>query len=151
MRARTYISATIAALAMTTIGAGVANAGSPSVDPTPYLVNGTAYFSVGSVNCDIQSNGDVGCDIPAGIAKWYDVIPVTDLAIDLPFLPAHPTFGLLGPHGRPGSLGLPASYGDAGSSITYAGATCSGGGRGGIYCTSKGHSFAFGWSGTQTT
>jgi hypothetical protein len=131
-------------------------------DVTPYLIGDTAYFSVGSVSCGIHANGDVGCDIPAGMAKWYDVIPVTDLAIDAPFLPAHPTFGVLGPHGRQASPQLPdpngygsiLSYGSTisyGNAISYAGATCFGGGRGAIRCSSKGHSFSFGWSGTQTS
>ncbi|MBF6192631.1 MULTISPECIES: hypothetical protein [Nocardia] len=67
---------------------------------------------------------------------------VYDLAIDLPFLPAHPTFGLTGPHGRADSPPIEGT-------LTNGGASCTGGGRGALLCTSKGHSFSFGWSGTQ--
>jgi len=153
MKARTFVGATIAALAISTAGAAVANATpgeATSVDVAPYLVGTTAYFTVDGANCGIQASGAVGCDIPAGVAKWFDVIPITDLAIDLPFLPAHPTFGLVGSYGRPGSLALP-DPGGYGSIISYAGATCSGGGRGAVSCSSMGHSFSFGWSGTQTS
>ncbi|MBY8861341.1 hypothetical protein K7711_33035 [Nocardia sp. CA2R105] len=150
MKARTFVGVAVAAVAVSMAGTAGANAAPPSVDVTPYLVGTTAYFSVDGANCSIESNGDVGCDIPAGMAKWYNVIPVTDLAIDLPVLPAHPTFGLFGQHGRAGSPVLPEGDG-YGSTISYAGATCSGGGRGAISCSSKGHSFSFGWSGTQTS
>lgn len=150
MKARTFVGVAVATLAVSMAGTAVADAASPGVDVTPYMVGTTAYFSADGANCSIQSNGDVGCDIPAGMAKWYNVIPVTDLSIDLPFLPAHPTFGLVGQHGRAGSLALPQGDG-YGSTISYAGATCSGGGRGAVSCSSKGHSFSFGWSGTQTS
>lgn len=150
MKARTFLGAAVAALAVSMTGVGAANAAPPTVDVTPYLVGTTAYFSVDGANCGIQANGAVGCDIPAGMAKWYNVIPITDLSIDVSFLPAHPTFGLFGPHGRAGSPALPEGDG-YGSTISYAGATCSGGGRGAISCSSMGHSFSFGWSGTQTS
>ncbi len=158
MKIRTLIGGTIAAVALSMAGGAVATAApattataATAVNPADYLVGDTVYFSIGSVNCSMHTNGDVGCDIPAGIANFYG-LPITNLAIDLPFLPAHPTFGLTGPLGRPDSRSLdvgPAADGyDYGGVINYGGATCSGGGRGAITCSSKGHSFSFGWSGT---
>ncbi|MET7771758.1 hypothetical protein [Nocardia sp. NPDC005366] len=151
MRVPSVIGATIAALALSMGGAATANAApiqAADIEVSPYLVGDSVYFSVGDVNCAMHANGDVGCDIPAGIAKWFNIIPVTDLAIDIPFLPAHPSFTT---HGRPGSPGLPSDANGYASTISYGGATCFGGGRGAIGCSSKGHSFSFGWSGTQTT
>ncbi|MGN2637830.1 hypothetical protein ACWEKT_24915 [Nocardia takedensis] len=109
-----------------------------SASPSP-VAEETVYFSFSGSNCAIRPNGDVGCDIPGGTNLFG--FTVHDLAIDLPFLPAHPTFGLVGPHGRPGSPPIDGS-------LTNGGATCTGGGRGALLCTSKGHSFSFGWSGT---
>ncbi|WP_405487919.1 hypothetical protein [Nocardia sp. NBC_00511] len=144
------IAAGAAAVLLT--GNGIA-AASPQdeVNVADYLIGDTAYFSSTDSLCSIDKSGNVGCDIQPGVAKWLNMIPVTDLAIDVSFLPAHPTFGVFGPHGRSDSRDLgqgPVGYG---STIDYAGATCHGGGRGGITCSSKGHSFSYGWSGTQTS
>ncbi|WP_227984676.1 hypothetical protein [Nocardia spumae] len=161
MKIRTFIGAAAAAVAVAGVGTGVASAdpfvaaNGPTVqNPADYLVGDTVYFSAGYANCSMRPNGDVGCDISPGIANLWG-IPITNLAIDLPFLPAHPTFGLTGALGRPGSRSIgsgPAADGyDYGGTISYGGATCSGGGRGAVSCTSKGHSFNFGWSGTNLT
>ncbi len=161
MKIRALIGGSLAAVAISMFGAGAATA-APEISPTAgtvlnpadYLVGDTVYFSAGYANCSMHPNGDVGCDINPGVANLYG-IPINNLAIDLPFLPAHPTFGLTGPLGRPGSRSIdpgPAADGyDYGGTINYGGASCSGGGRGAITCYSKGHSFNFGWSGTNLT
>ncbi|MEV0354916.1 hypothetical protein AB0H71_02535 [Nocardia sp. NPDC050697] len=151
MKISSALGAAVAVLAVTAGAAGTAGAApirAAEVELSPYLAGDTVYFSTGGVNCAIHANGDVGCDIPPGVARWFDLFPITDLAIDIPFLPAHPAFRT---HGRPGSPQLPPGPNGYASTISYAGATCYGGGRGGTGCSSKGHSFAFGWSGTQTT
>ncbi|MCX4091372.1 hypothetical protein [Nocardia sp. alder85J] len=153
MRARTMLGAAVAAAGLSVAGGAVAGAAPMraadlQVDVAPYLVGDTVYFSAGGANCSIHPDGSAGCDIPAGIAKWYNILPVTDLVIDIPFLPAHPEWVQ---HGQPGSLSLPSDANGYDSTISYAGASCYGGGRGAIGCTSKGHSFSFGWSGTQTS
>ncbi|MFE3752887.1 hypothetical protein ACFXO9_01130 [Nocardia tengchongensis] len=148
MKIRAFAGMAVAAAAISLVGTGTASA--DAVNPGDYLIGDTAYFNVGPAQCSIKADGSAGCDIAAGIAKWLNIIPVTDLAIDMAFLPAHPTFGVFGHYGRADANTLPQGNG-YGSTITYAGATCSGGGRGAIQCTSKGHSFSFGWSGTTTT
>ncbi|WP_157172431.1 hypothetical protein [Nocardia pneumoniae] len=143
MKARTLLGSVVAAAAVSMAGSAVAAAAPTQIanqDPAEYLVGDTVYFAYASSNCAIRPNGDVGCDIPFGTNLYG--FPIYDLAIDLPFLPAHPTFGLVGAHGRPGSQPIAGT-------INYAGASCTGGGRGALTCTSKGHSFSFGWSGTQ--
>lgn len=148
MRMRAFAGMAVAAAAISMVGASTANA--DAVNPNDYMIGDTVYFNTGPAQCSIKSDGTAGCDIAPGIAKWLNMIPVTDLAIDVPFLPAHPTFGVFGPYGRSDASTLPQGNG-YGSTISYAGATCSGGGRGAIQCNSKGHSFSFGWSGTTTT
>ncbi|MBY8864073.1 hypothetical protein K7711_46975 [Nocardia sp. CA2R105] len=147
MRMRAFVGAAAAAAAMSMLGVTTAHA--DAVNPNDYMIGDTVYFNVGYAQCSIKPDGTTGCDIAPGIAKWLGIVPVSDLAIDVAFLPAHPTFGLLGPYGRSDAKSLPNS--EFSSTISYAGATCSGGGRGGVGCTSKGHSFSFGWSGTTTT
>ncbi|UGT62591.1 hypothetical protein [Nocardia asteroides] len=130
MRIRTLLAAPVLAAALAAPGMQAA-AAQPS---------DTVYFSYGGSNCAIRATGDVGCDIPGGTNLFG--FTVHDLAIDLPFLPAHPTFGLFGPHGRAGSAPIDGT-------LSNGGASCTGGGRGALFCTAKGHSFSFGWSGTQ--
>jgi hypothetical protein len=152
-RAGASVAATaVAAVAVSMSGAGVANAAVP-VDPSGYLSNGTVYFSYSNMaNCAIESNGNVGCDSIGAPITWFG-IPVTNVSIDLPFLPAHPALGPLGTHGQPGSRQLSGTspgpgqaYGQDGS-ITYAGTTCVVGSmRAEVTCTAKGHSFGFGFS-----
>ncbi|MFE3189438.1 hypothetical protein ACFXHA_10545 [Nocardia sp. NPDC059240] len=141
-----FVGVAIAAAAVSLTGTGTAGA-----DTNDYLIGDTVYFNSGPAQCSIRPNGDVGCDIASGIATWLGVIPVTDLVIDVSFLPAHPTFGAFGPHGRADARTLDQGPNGYGSTVSYAGATCSGGGRGGTSCQAKGHSFSFGWSGTQTS
>ncbi|WP_330179008.1 hypothetical protein OHB26_21145 [Nocardia sp. NBC_01503] len=151
MKVRAFFGVAMAAAAVALAGTSVAHADSDEVNVNDYLIGDTAYFNTGIASCSIKANGDVGCDIQSGIAKWLNIIPITDLAIDMPFLPAHPTFGAFGHYGRSDAQvlgGGPIGYG---STINYAGASCHGGGRGGFSCTAKGHGFSFGWSGTQTS
>ncbi|MVU78622.1 hypothetical protein GPX89_15370 [Nocardia sp. ET3-3] len=150
MRMRAFAAMACAAAALSLVGTGTGTATADAVNPGDYMIGDTVYFNAGPAQCSIKSDGTTGCDIAPGIAKWLNIIPVTDLAIDVPFLPAHPTFGVFGHYGRADANTLPQGDG-YGSTITYAGATCSGGGRGAIQCTAKGHSFNFGWSGTTTT
>lgn len=159
MNMRAVIAGSVAAIAISMAGGAVAGAepfvaaNGPTVqNPADFLVGDTVYFNAGYANCSIHPNGDVGCDISPGIATLFGV-PINNVAIDLPFLPAHPTFGLTGPLGRAGSRPFdpgPSVDGyDYGGVITYGGATCSAGGRGAVQCSSKGHTFNFGWSGTN--
>ncbi|MGV9674870.1 hypothetical protein ACWDSJ_06295 [Nocardia sp. NPDC003482] len=134
MKIKYLAGSALFAAALTMAGGAVAGAA-----PAQAVDNDTVYFSYAGSNCSIHANGDVGCDIPGGTNLYG--IQVPDLAIDLPFLPAHPTFGLTGPHGIAGSPQISGT-------LTNGGASCTGGGRGALYCTSKGHSFSFGWSGT---
>lgn len=129
-----------AALAMSLTGAGVASAidypAPVPVSPDAYLQGDTVYFSSGSLNCSIKPTGVVGCDIVGG--QFLTQVPfspkVYDIAIDVPWFPAHPTFGIGGPHGRAGSKQLEGS-------VSYGGANCQVGFKGALTCTSMGHSF----------
>ncbi|WP_159846878.1 hypothetical protein [Nocardia sp. CY41] len=159
MNARICLGAVVAAVGVTMTGTTVAAAApdmnNPNLiqaDPADFMVGDTVYFSgwLGSSNCAIHPNGDVGCDLSPGHTLW-GIVPISDVAIDVPFLPAHPTFGLGGPHGRPGSrwiTDVPRPEGKVyqGTRISYAGVICIGGlPRGaGVACTSKGHSFTDG-------
>ncbi|MGY2121089.1 hypothetical protein ACW9HJ_06510 [Nocardia gipuzkoensis] len=135
MNIRNFAAPAVLAAALTLAGTAVASAA-----PAQTVDDGTVYFRYASSNCAIHSNGDVGCDIPYGTNLFG--FTIYDLVIDLPFLPAHPTFGLTCPHGRADSPPIAGT-------LTNGGASCTGGGRGALVCTSKGHSFSFGWSGTQ--
>lgn len=140
---RRIAAVAVALLAMIALaapaGAQEINFEPPAVDPGRYLVGDTAYFSVHSWNCSIRPNGDVGCDIPGG--AFMVQVPfapkVYDVAIDLPFLPAHPTFGIGGPQGRAGSPELTGT-------LHHAGVKCTFGFKGAFSCHSKGHSFGCG-------
>ncbi|TSD99208.1 hypothetical protein FOS14_12640 [Skermania sp. ID1734] len=125
------------------------------VDPNQYLVGDTAYFDLGDgTECAIYPTGNVGCAFPQPIALTITGSPVrpmvTNLVIDVPWLPAHPEPGFTG---RSGSrqLGVPVTdangntIGWRGAEISYAGASCGNGGeRGGWGCSSKGHHFGGG-------
>ena len=140
---RSFTKATLigaAALSLSLTGAGVASAidfPAPSkTDVGPYLQGDTVYFTAIGLNCSMTPTSVVGCDIPNGM--FLTQVPtspkVYDIAIDVPWFPAHPTFGIGGPHGRPGSAPLDGS-------ITFAGASCQIGFKGSLTCTSMGHSF----------
>lgn len=153
MQARTFLSAAVAAVAISLAGNAVASAddGLTEADPADFMVGDTVYFSdwLGSPTCAIHANGDVGCDLSSGSRLW-GVLPIADVTIDVPFLPAHPTFGLAGRHGQPGSRWITDVPRDdrvyAGTRLSYAGATCIGGRPKGapLTCTSKGHTFTLG-------
>ncbi|WP_460728507.1 hypothetical protein [Nocardia heshunensis] len=154
MNARTFLGAAVASVALIIAGNGVASAdiGLTEADNSQFLDGDTLYFSdwLGSSNCAIHANGDVGCDLGPGQSLW-GIIPIGDVVIDNSVLPAHPTFGLGGQHGRPGSRWITDVPRDAnvyqGTRIDYAGVTCIGGlPRGGLNCTSRGHKFTLGSS-----
>ena len=130
----------ITAATMSVVGAGTASAvdypAPVPVDPAAFLQGDVAYFSTGAANCSITPAGVVGCDLPGG--EYLTQIPfapvVYDVAIDVPWFPAHPTFGIGGPRGRAGSTPL-------GGSLSYGGATCYIGFKGSLNCSSMGPSF----------
>ncbi|MGU3434998.1 hypothetical protein ACNHUS_18520 [Actinomycetes bacterium M1A6_2h] len=129
-----------AALSLSLSGAGIASAidypTTPVVSPDAYLQGNTVYFTSSGLNCSMAPNGVVGCDIPGGM--FLTQVPtspkVYDIAIDVPWFPAHPTFGIGGPRGHGGSTQLEGS-------LTYGGANCQVGFKGALTCTSMGHSF----------
>lgn len=158
MTARKYLWAAVTAAALTLAGNGVASADSGVLEANnaDFLVGDTLYFSdwLGATTCAITADGNVGCDLGPG-SKLWGVLPITDMVIDSSFLPAHPTFGLTGRHGQPGSRWLtdvPRPDGNvyAGTRFDYAGATCLGGQPRGaaLTCSSKGHTFTLGQSAT---
>ncbi|MBF6175801.1 hypothetical protein [Nocardia blacklockiae] len=120
---------------------------------------GTIYFAAGSTNCSIDSNGTVGCDFAVPQRLSYRIsdnvytpaIPVTQVVIDIGWLPAHPGFG--GTHTLPGGnpplSQVATGQGTWGSYIDYAGAHCESGFHGSFTCSSKGHSWSD-WSGNLT-
>ncbi|MBL1073065.1 hypothetical protein JK358_01520 [Nocardia sp. 2] len=144
-KAGTFLGAALLSAAAVVSGSGTASA-STWVDPAEYLVGDTVYFAGTMGGCTIKPNGDVGCDLN-GTGTWY-FIPVKDLAIDVAFLPAHPTFGAFGRYSRPGAKGMPMNET---SMINYAGATCvnSPAPEYRITCDSKGHGFSYGVGGTR--
>ncbi|MGB6182350.1 MAG: hypothetical protein WBF79_14000 [Rhodococcus sp. (in: high G+C Gram-positive bacteria)] len=141
MRALVKAACVVAAtVSLSVMGSGTASAidypAPVPVDVGPYLQGDVAYFSSGSANCSITPAGVVGCDITSG--AFLTQLPfaprVYDVAIDVPWFPAHPTFGIGGPRGRGGSTPLAGS-------LTYGGATCLVGFKGALFCSSMGHSF----------
>ncbi|MGW4121739.1 hypothetical protein [Nocardia sp. NPDC004711] len=155
VRINTALAAAALAVAAASISSSaVANAETVVANPADYLVGDTVYFAYSNLaSCAIRPNGDVGCDITNYDMRWYG-LPISNISIDVPFLPAHPALGPLGLHGRPGSPQLtgggpvPGSNSPYGpdASLTYGGATCTGSGfRGVVSCTSKGHHFNFGF------
>ncbi|MVU82915.1 hypothetical protein GPX89_37475 [Nocardia sp. ET3-3] len=151
MNARTFFGAALAVVALTMTGNGVASAdvGLTEANNADFLDGDTLYFAdwLGTTTCAIHANGDVGCDLQPGYTL-FGFIPVSDVVIDsTPILPAHPTFGLGGTHGRAGSRWITDVPRDGsvyqGTRIDYAGVTCIGGlpHGGALNCTSKGHKF----------
>ncbi|QIS10123.1 hypothetical protein [Nocardia arthritidis] len=119
----------------------------------------TVYFSYGpEVNCAITGDGTVGCDVSPGY--WLSLpvadrsipvpfVPVRQVVIDQPWLPAHPgsaigAFTL--PGGNPFLGTIKTGEGYASIWVDHAGATCTITGfhysGPGLSCSSKGHSFA---------
>lgn len=151
----TVVGSALAIAALSMFQLPAANADTVVVNPADYMIGDTVYFTYGNLAyCAMHSNGDVGCDIANGTMNWYG-FQVSNISIDLPFLPAHPAFGPVGTHGVPGSAVLSGGGAAPGSnnpygpdaSITYGGATCTGSGfRGEVSCASKGHQFSFGFT-----
>ncbi len=145
-RIGTAIAGTVAvAAAITMFGTPVASADTVA-NPSNYLVGNTVYFSYIGADCAMQSDGWVGCDLTGQTMNWAG-FPVSNISIDLPFLPAHPAFGPLGTHGRAGSRTLDNPVYGTNTTLTYGGATCTTSNfRGEISCTSQGHNFNYGFS-----
>lgn len=133
------VAVAAAGAAAMVLSAGTASADeyAPAQNPADYLQGDTAYFSYGSAaNCAMHPGGIVGCDLPNGmIMSQVPFTPrVYDVQIDVPWFPAHPTFGIGGPRGRAGSTPLQGT-------LSYGGATCEIGVKGQLTCTSMGRSF----------
>ncbi|WP_040795273.1 hypothetical protein [Nocardia higoensis] len=117
----------------------------------------TKHFSVGSVQCAIFGNGTVGCDLPSPTPLTYGQLPfsfpVSEIVIDLPWLPAHPTFtpgaAYTLPGGNPPLSEVRTSDGQWGPIIEYAGVNCAVGFHGSFGCTAGGRGFTM-WSGRIT-
>ncbi|BDT92958.1 hypothetical protein [Nocardia sputorum] len=143
MKRSTKFAGAVAAVAVAPILA----AGSAQADP------GTVYFSVGSMNCAIFADGSLGCDFAAPLRLSYYVgdtyvpvpVPVNEIAIDQPWLPAHPTFDPATPYTLPG--GNPSIYdvrtgsGQWGPIVEHAGASCQVGFHGSFTCQALGRGF----------
>ncbi|MGW0248337.1 hypothetical protein ACWDYH_17065 [Nocardia goodfellowii] len=136
---------TIQSLAGAVAVAGLA----PAVLAATAHAEDTVYFSVGSRNCAIAPDGTVGCDFGADRARLqYSFlpvpIPVRDIAIDQPWLPAHPTFtpgSRTLPGGNPSIYDVKTGDGAWGPYIEFAGARCEVGFHGSFGCKSKGRSW----------
>ncbi|ONM48691.1 hypothetical protein [Nocardia donostiensis] len=110
---------------------------------------GTVYFRAGSTNCAISGNGTVGCDFHQPTRVDYSflpfLIPVSDLVIDQPWLPAHPTFGSGAAHtlpgGNPDISSVKTADGTWGPIVEHAGARCEVGFHGSFTCQAKGRGF----------
>ncbi|MGW4125153.1 hypothetical protein [Nocardia sp. NPDC004711] len=152
MKTRSVLLAAAAGSALF-LSTGVASA--DPTDPSGFLIGDTAFFNIGGFNCSIAANGIVGCDInPAGVLMYVSLagpngqvypVPYAPAAIiDNTAWPAHPEWSG-GGHTQPGGNQALPSSGDAWSpaSISYAGATCTQGYRGGVQCSSMGHQFSF--------
>ncbi|WP_194816958.1 hypothetical protein [Nocardia sp. XZ_19_385] len=121
----------------------------PVVLTAPAHAADTVYFSVGSRNCAIAPDGTVGCDFGADPARlqytFFPVlIPVNDIVIDQPWLPAHPTFSPGSrtlPGGNPSIYDVKTGDGAWGPYVEFAGARCEVGFHGSFGCKSKGRSW----------
>lgn len=152
MKVRSAITGAALTAMAVALGAGTASA---DADPGPYIVNGTAYFNVGGVNCSITANGVAGCDVSpvapvmavmvGGVQLPAPYVPAVIVG-DMPNMPGHPQW--MGTHAGPnGNPALPrltgGPYGSPQQAITYAGATCRQEYRGAVDCQSGGHQFVF--------
>ncbi|MGK8502835.1 hypothetical protein [Nocardia asiatica] len=143
MQRSTKFAGALAAVAVAPIIA----AGNAQAEP------GTVYFSAGGTNCAIFGNGSVGCDFASPLHLSYYVgdtyvpvpVKVSEIVIDQPWLPAHPTFDPATPYTLPG--GNPSIYdvrtgsGQWGPIIAHAGATCQVGFHGSFGCQALGRGF----------
>ena len=116
--------------------------------PTP------VYFRVGNFNCSIAPDDVVGCDLPQPLPMDFPILgefglpwlgPVQHVVIDLPWLPAHPTYPpgtpFTLPGGNPDISEVATSQSMYQKTITHGGTTCLAGFMGDLTCTAKGHSF----------
>nr|WP_271210885.1 hypothetical protein [Rhodococcus wratislaviensis] len=116
--------------------------------PTP------VYFRVGNFNCSIAPDDSVGCDLPQPLPMDFPILgefglpwlgPVQHVVIDLPWLPALPTFPpgtpFTLPGGNPDISEVATSQSMYQKTITHGGTTCLAGFMGDVTCTAKGHSF----------
>ncbi|WP_228805472.1 hypothetical protein [Nocardia higoensis] len=118
---------------------------------------GTKHFSVGSVQCAIFGDGTVGCDLPSPTPLTYGQLPfgfpVSEIVIDVPWLPAHPTFDPGTPYTLPGGnpplSEVKTGDGQWGPTIEHAGASCAVGFHGSFGCAAKGRGWSM-WSGRLT-
>ncbi|MFC0452118.1 hypothetical protein [Rhodococcus jostii] len=112
------------------------------------------YFRVGNVHCSIAPDDSVGCDLPQPVPMDFPILgefglpwlgPVQHVAIDVPWLPAHPTYPFGTPFTRPGGnpdiAEVATSQTMYQKTITRGGTTCLAGFMGDVTCTTKGHSF----------
>ena len=110
---------------------------------------GTVYFNAAGLSCAIAGDGTVGCDFGSPMRLQYSFlpipIPVNEIVIDRPALPAHPTFDAGTPYtrpgGNPGLESVATGTGPWGPYIEHAGARCEVGFHGSFTCTAKGHAF----------
>lgn len=110
----------------------------------------TKHFSTGWLQCAIFGDGTVGCDLssptPLRYGQFPFAIPVSEIVIDMPWLPAHPTFDPRTPYTLPGGnpplTSVRTGDGTWGPIIEHAGVRCESGFHGSFSCTAKGR----GWS-----
>ncbi|MFG1797892.1 hypothetical protein [Nocardia sp. NPDC049149] len=133
----------VAAVAAAAAAAPIVFTATAQADP------GTVYFSVGSFNCAIFGDGTTGCDFAYPMRIQYSNAPFTlfasEMVIDQPWLPAHPTFDPGTPYtlpgGNPSLDSVKTGQGQWGPYVEYAGAKCEIGFHGSFNCTSKGRAF----------
>ncbi|WP_327111737.1 hypothetical protein OHB12_26630 [Nocardia sp. NBC_01730] len=115
---------------------------------------GAVYFSAGSANCAIFGDGSVGCDLGSPLRLNYTVgttylplsIPISEIVIDQPWLPAHPTFAGGTSYtlaaGNPSIYDLKTGQDMWGPVIEHAGSSCRIGFHGSFTCNAKGRGFS---------
>ncbi|MBF6536752.1 hypothetical protein [Nocardia farcinica] len=115
---------------------------------------GAVHFSMGGLNCAIFDNGTVGCDLPTATPLQYGqlpfAIPVHEIVMDIPWLPAHPTFDSGTPYTLPGGNPpidqVKTGDGQWGPFVEHAGVHCYVGFHGSVGCTAGGRGWSM-WSG----
>ncbi|WP_028478117.1 hypothetical protein [Nocardia sp. CNY236] len=136
-------------------GALAAAAAAPVVAiGTAEAATDTVFFSVGSTHCAIFGNGAVGCNFASPVQLSYYVgnvyvpmpMAVSEMVIDQPWLPAHPTFDPVRRYtlagGNPSIYHVQTGSSQWGPIIEHAGASCQIGYRGSFSCGTMGQGFA---------
>ncbi|HLS77697.1 MAG TPA: hypothetical protein VK083_12990 [Nocardia sp.] len=121
---------------------------------TAHAEPATVHFSAGSIQCAISGNGTVGCDLPYPMPVVYGQLPfgfpVGEIVLDVPWLPAHPTFTpgaqFTIPGGNPPLDAVKTGDGQWGPYIDHAGVRCEIGFHGSFGCTIGNRGFSI-WSG----